>query len=135
MSFMSLAFLTWTRSSSTLCTWLAIILIGTICSHGVHAQCVTLAPSVGSSLDRFGKALDLNGELLIVGVPEDDTAGFNKGAVVIFRFNPGTGVWEEEERIVAPAGTTSGGFGSAVAIDTNVALVSVPFEAGDGIVF
>ena len=75
--------------------------------------------------DRFGAAVALSGDRAIIGMPNDETSEADDvgAAYVYVRVN---GVWELERKFT-PGGADSGaGFGSAVAIDTNVVVVGAP---------
>lgn len=71
-----------------------------------------------SAGDHFGYAVDLDGDLLVVGAPHRDLfgVGVDTGAVYIFRFN-GTDFGFEQELMLSPAdATASDRFGYDVAI-------------------
>ena len=72
--------------------------------------------------DHFGRALAAEGTTLLVGSPG---RADGRGALYVFRQN-GAGSWTEVERITAADGAEGDGFGSAVAIQGDVAVVSAP---------
>ena len=80
--------------------------------------------------DGFGRAVAARGNWLWAGAPlEADGAG----AVYVFRAD-GAGGWEQMDRLGAPEGAA--GFGSAIALDDGVAVVSSPgADHGRGAVF
>jgi len=95
--------------------------------------------SSSAAQDRFGSALFLSPERLVVGapgenssgvgvnVPRDDSAAPNSGAAYVFR--PSGAAWAQMAAIKAP--NTEGGdaFGSAVAVDGDTVASGAPGEA------
>ena len=76
-------------------------------------QPTTVGPSPESSL--FGYALALQGEVLVVGAPGDDTAAVDSGAVYVFRHSVTNG-WREQS-FEKPSNLEMGRVGMAVALD------------------
>lgn len=75
--------------------------------------------------DRFGSAVALSGDRAIIGMPNDETSeNEDVGAAHVYaRVN---GVWELERKFT-PGGADAGtGFGSSVAIDTDIVVVGAP---------
>ncbi len=75
----------------------------------------------------FGVGLDLDGELLVVSAPDEDTVAENHGAVYVYRGSDGT--WGLEQQIIPPAHTFSW-----VSVDQNVLTVAA-HEPGGPVVF
>ena len=82
---------------------------------------------VGDPPDAFGRALAADGGLVFVGAPGWDGG---RGAVVAYRYDPAAG-WTEVGRLAPETLGEDAGFGSAVAVDGDVAVVSAPGE-GEG---
>jgi hypothetical protein len=82
--------------------------------------------SDGESSDGFGSALDVEGEVLIVGVPSDDDLGTNSGSAYIYRFDGAQ--WIFEQKLHASDGKLGAGFGSDVAVDGDIAIVGAPAD-------
>lgn len=80
--------------------------------------------------DRFGYAVDIYGNLAVIGAINDDDSGIDSGAVYIFR-NFGTD-WIEGEKISAPSFSGDARFGWSVAISDHDLLVSAPLENSVG---
>jgi len=89
-----------------------------------------ILPGDGFAGQRFGASLSLSGRTLLVGAPTDDDSGPAAGAVyVYFRDEAGTpsdpsdDTWLQVDKLFAvdPAPPTH--FGSAVALDGNLAVV------------
>jgi len=85
-----------------------------------------LVPSDGQGLDRFGQAVAVSGDWLLVGAPLDDDAGSDSGSAYLFRHD-GT-AWVEHAKLKAGGGMSGGQFGGAVALDGDIALVGAPQE-------
>ncbi|MDE2678109.1 MAG: choice-of-anchor B family protein [Gemmatimonadota bacterium] len=92
---------------------------------------LSVSPVAGPP-DGFGSSLDAGGDLAIVGAPrwEDGT-----GAAFVFRAD-GRGGWGEAARLGSGTPAEDARFGTAVALDGTVALVSAPGEEdGAGAVY
>jgi len=84
-------------------------------------------PSDAEIGGRFGLAVALKGDLLLVGSPYHDTArGTDAGQAYVFRFDSGTNTWKEEQKLVPASGGTNDHFGSAVAVGGNLAICGAP---------
>jgi len=92
-----------------------------------------LAPSDSQSDDTFGWALDVQGDVAVVGTP---SYGPNSNKVFVFR-HVGAG-WIEEQTLVAMVQGPHDNFGSSVAINGDTILVGSPtadVNAGAAYVF
>ncbi len=83
---------------------------------------ITLADMHGPA-DRFGAAMDADGDLVLIGAPI-----LGEGAALLYRRDAG-GEWREVGRLTPDGAGEEAGFGSAVALDGDVAVVGA---AGDG---
>ncbi|UCD75407.1 MAG: FG-GAP repeat protein [Phycisphaerales bacterium] len=72
--------------------------------------------------DRFGNAVDVCGDLILVGSQYDDDAGVNSGAAYVFRYD-GASTWQEEGKLIASDGAPYDQFGQSVAVDGDLVLV------------
>jgi uncharacterized repeat protein (TIGR01451 family) len=106
----------WMMTARTLCwiilAWLVAVGMtpqGTVSAFGL----TTIATGTG----EFGAALDVTGDLAIVGAPGSNTA-------TIYRLNAGT--WSLEATLTLPGGAGTERFGTAVAIEGTRALVTAP---------
>ncbi len=78
----------------------------------------------GEPADRFGNAVSVSGDVIVVGMAMDDDAGSFSGAVYVFRYN---GVsWDEGTKLTAGDAASFVGFGEAVSVDGNVLAVGAP---------
>jgi hypothetical protein len=75
-------------------------------------------------VDFAGAAVSLSGTTALVGVPNDDDVATLGGSAVFFRFD---GLqWSQEQKVLAPDGGYSEMFGSAVAVQGDVAVIGAP---------
>ena len=73
-----------------------------------------LSASVGSPYSKFGEAIDVFEDLIVVGARWEDAPSINSGAVYVFRNGPSG--WVEEARIVPDQVFYNAEFGSAVSV-------------------
>lgn len=86
-----------------------------------------IAPADGAKLDNFGWAVALSGSTLLVGAPKVGEAGYNSGdygAAYVFDFD-GAG-WVQSAKLLAWDAAAYDVFGSAVALDGDTAIITVP---------
>ncbi|MCG3164153.1 MAG: hypothetical protein JMDDDDMK_05636 [Acidobacteria bacterium] len=77
--------------------------------------------------DRFGQAVALSGDTLVVGAPRTDySAGADQGAVFVYARNGAT--WTFRQVILAGDAAPYDYFGAAVALDGNTILIGAPFD-------
>jgi hypothetical protein len=89
--------------------------------------------SAGSADDRFGLAVATDGQLIVVGAPQDDSVldGLGRpGAAVVFRWDGSR--WVEEATLRASDGANEDHFGLAVAVDGDTVIVGAPFKSANG---
>ena len=87
---------------------------------------ITLADMHGPP-DRFGATMDADGDLVLIGAP---TLGDGTGAALLYRRDAG-GEWHEVGRLTPGGEGGEAGFGAAVALDGDIAVVGAPGD-GDG---
>src|SRR5438046_544883 len=75
---------------------------------------------VGSAGDLFGYAVAVSGDYALVGRPDDQTQGAHAGAAYVYERRAGR--WVQVARLL-PSEKGQSRFGSAVALDGDVALV------------
>ena len=78
-----------------------------------------LTASAGMSGEQFGAAVGLEGDIALVGAPQEDA-----GAAYVYHYDEGE--WIEESRIAASDGSSDDRFGAAVAVRDGVLLVGAP---------
>ena len=93
----------------------------------------------GAQQDRFGYAVDLSGDTVVVGALDDDDNGPGSGAAYVFT-RLGT-AWSFEQKLLALDGQASDHLGEAVAVDGDTVVVGAKGDddsgtnAGSGYVF
>ena len=87
------------------------------------AQQAKLIASDAQASDRFGGAVAIDGDIVIIGADYEDTGGSNAGSAYIFSRDGTT--WTEEKKIQASDAEAGDSFGRSVAIDTYTLTVVV----------
>lgn len=90
-------------------------------SHIVN-ETVVLRPSQGTQNDAFGFAVDIEGDIAVVGAAEDSEQETQSGAVYIFE-RDASGTWIEMQKLLAKDPGPCRQFGSSVAIDGNTLVI------------
>lgn len=91
-----------------------------------------LTASDGTADDRFGEAMALHGDLLVVGAALDDDAGDDSGSAYVLR--RAGAKWVEEQKLIASDGRVDGWFGAAVATDGTLVVVGATIDSTRGAV-
>lgn len=78
-------------------------------------------PPAGAVGDNFGSAVDIDSNLLVVGMPGSDVTATNTGAVAIYRVEGGQAVFDQLLEI--PAQYAASGFGASVAVSGDTLVV------------
>jgi len=104
---------------------LAIVCVGL--GHRAEAQCETkhLAPD-GAAQDRFGNAVSIDGDVLVVGAYGDDDHGDWSGSVYVYRSDT------MEAKLTASDGAASDSFGYSVTISGDVVVVGATGNDDNG---
>ncbi len=79
------------------------------------SQVQKITPAAPRDREEFGHAVAVRGGVLVVGAPKSDRDGVDAGSAWIFESNGANFV--EVARLAAPAPSSGGGFGAAVAVD------------------
>ncbi|RLJ17326.1 hypothetical protein DJ030_14855 [bacterium endosymbiont of Escarpia laminata] len=74
--------------------------------------------------DRFGGSVSLSGDTVVIGVERDDDNGDESGSAYIFVRNPATGVWAEQQKLLASDGTFGDHFGSSVSLSGDTVIIA-----------
>jgi len=112
--------------------WAAAAVLGAAASAGELA----LVPADAAAGDFLGYGVAISGDTAIVGARGDDDLGGQSGSAYVF-LRAASG-WVEQQKLTASDGGAGDVFGSAVAIDGDVAVVGAPlgfFQAGAAYVF
>ncbi len=98
---------------------------------GIVKRLVSSTPVDG---DQFGSSVAIDGDAVIVGVPQADANGIDSGASYLFNRNQnGTNVWGQVDRFLPAAVGASDNFGSAVAIASNTVVVGAYNGLNNGV--
>jgi hypothetical protein len=84
-----------------------------------------LTPENSAESDFFGWSVSMVRDLAIVGAPHDDDNGWRSGSAYMFERDP-NGVWFQGAKLLADDGGAYDNFGSAVAIEGDVAVIGAP---------
>jgi hypothetical protein len=80
-----------------------------------------LMASDGTNSDGFGQAVDIDGNVAVIGSPDDDDVGQDYGAVYVFeRFGS---LWLQTSKIVPVSSAVNDHFGRSVALEGNRLVV------------
>lgn len=90
-------------------------------SGATWTQQQKLVAADAASEDRFGFALDIDADTIVVGARDDDDAGISSGAAYVFRRDAGT--WAEEAKLTASDGAELDFFGRTVAVSGDTVAV------------
>ena len=90
------------------------------------AQCelATLLADDGASGDDFGGAVAVDGDVAVVGAPEDDDDGSSSGAAYVYRLVDSA--WIQEQKLTASDADSFDDFGFAVAVSGDTIVVGSP---------
>jgi len=97
-----------------------------------------LTPSAQAASDYFGRAVDVDGDTLVVGAPHENSSQANTFPGRAFVFVRSEGVWSEQALLTALDGAGRDAFGRAVAVSGDRAVIGAPWHngfAGAGYVF
>jgi len=96
-------------------------------SGNVWSQQAKLTATDGAASDRFGNAVGISGNSVIVGASFDNVGAIvDQGSAYIFT-RAGT-VWSQQARLSASDGVANDIFAFSVAIDGDVAVAGVPYD-------
>ncbi len=82
----------------------------------------TIDPPEGVADPRFGAAVAMTDDRLLIGSPGLD----QRGAVVAYRWDDDTGAWVDGAVLADTTLGTGAGFGAAIALEGSVAVISAP---------
>ena len=90
--------------------------------------------------DAFGSSVAVDGDVVVIGAPSDDDNGSNSGSAYVFRYNDGTGQWDQEAKLLAFDGQADQELGRSAVVRGDLIIVGAPSPtlgsgAGAGYVF
>lgn len=114
---------------------LALALVGWTGLHAQFWQEVPIeAPDDVTTDGLFGAALDVEGDLLVVGAPGTDAGAPGSGSAYLYRRNSeGLQTWGFVQRLLPPVPFTGAAFGTDVMFHDGALFISAPRERVSGI--
>jgi hypothetical protein len=97
-----------------------------------QTEIAKLLPSPGIELERFGTAVSIDGDTLVVGAPNYVPEPTGPGSVYVFNRDE-QGNWTESANLVVCDAACGDGFGAAVSIDGDTIIVGAPAAANSEI--
>ena len=92
-------------------------------------QVARLEASDGALLDRFGHAVDIDGDTLVVGADFHNGVGLNSGAAYVFERNEGgANAWGQSFKLTASDASIGDYYGRAVAVEGDTIVVGAHFD-------
>ena len=97
-----------------------------------QTEIAKLLPVPGIELERFGTAVSIDGDTLVVGAPNYVPAPTGPGSVYVYN-RDAQGNWTEYANLVVCDAACGDGFGAAVSIDGDTIIVGAPAAANSEI--
>jgi hypothetical protein len=97
---------------------------------GTWTQKTKLTASDGAAGDEFGKSVSMSGDRAVVGSKYDADKGTNSGSAYIYELVSST--WTFKQKLTASDGAAYDYFGSAVAINGDLAIIGAPGDSDHG---
>lgn len=91
-----------------------------------------LTPADAQADDEFGTSVSFFVDRVLVGAIAGDGNVVDSGSAYVFRYNPGTMTWDEEEELIATDGAAMDEFGAAVELSGEAAVVGAPLDDDAG---
>lgn len=76
---------------------------------------------------RFAEAVDISGDIIVVGMPGDNVNGFDSGSAFVFE-TPTGDMWVQSAKLLPNDGQATDMFGTSVAILDTTILIGAPRE-------
>jgi len=96
---------------------------------GIWTEQQILRASDGAAGDRFGRSVSVSGDTAIVGAARDADNGTYSGSAYVFVRDPATGIWTEQQKLLASDGAAYKYFGTSVVVGGDTAIAGAD---GDG---
>ena len=100
-------------------------------SGNTWTQQAKLAPSSSNDVARFGSAVDIDGDTIVVGSPLLESGPLRPGGVFVYVRN--AGAWTEQALVTAPTPGHFADFGASVGISGDRIVVGAPAFAAIGV--
>lgn len=75
----------------------------------------------GALGDRFGRAVDVDGDWIVIGAPFDDDQGASSGSAYVFTWDGA--FWNQQTKLTVADGAAYDAFGDAVALSGDVLMI------------
>ncbi len=85
----------------------------------------------GDAYDRFGDAVAVDGETIVIGAYWDDDQGTDSGSAYVFQFD-GTDWIPDVEKLLADDGESGDHFGSAISVSGERLLIAAEYDGDNG---
>lgn len=85
--------------------------------------------------DHFGSSVAISSDVIVIGTPFHDHGGNDFGSAYVFRFDPDSFLWQQEQELTASDANADDRFGSSVSVSGSVIAVSAPTFDGIGSVY
>jgi hypothetical protein len=100
---------------------------------GAWNQEQKLIENGGFNGNKFGAAISISGNVVVVGAPEcNGASGWDSGCAFVFRYTGSSTLWIAEEMLVDPDSRSGDQASAAVAIEGDLVLVASPHSAEGG---
>jgi hypothetical protein len=111
----------------------AAMFLGSAAFAQTPCEAAELFDADGGLSDLFGTAVAIDGNTAVVGAIYDDDNAWHAGAAYVFRFDPATSSWAQEQKLLPDDGLANYDlFGRAVAVVGGTIVVGVPLDDDNG---
>jgi Ca2+-binding RTX toxin-like protein len=108
-----------------------LLVAGSVGAAGYpRSHVAELADPGASNGDRLGFSVAIDGDVIVVGAPYDDGAGFNRGTVHVFE--RGTEGWAYSRELTDPEAADGDWLGHSVAVEGGTVVAGAPYDDGAG---
>lgn len=80
-----------------------------------------LIPSDADLSDEFGNSIAISDNIMMVGAPNEEAGGINRGAVYVYALTGNT--WSYQNKLTASDGANYDNFGSSLSMSSNLVLI------------
>ncbi|MBO9663122.1 hypothetical protein [Dokdonella sp.] len=94
---------------------------------GNWSEVAKLAATDGAADEHFGRAVAIEGQAALIGAA-DATVDGNAAQGATYAFDESGGVWHESQKLAGSGGAAFDGYGQAVAISGDAALIGAPLK-------
>jgi hypothetical protein len=96
-------------------------------------QVAKIMASDGAAQDAFGRAVAIDGNIIVVGADGESSKSSTPGAAYVFARNEG-GVdnWGQTAKLTITGGAADDGFGHGVAVAGNIIVAGAPYDDDNG---